>query len=280
MKSSIHHKCHATAAGLILLMYVPLLPADQLPQSTSQAAAAEQPSPMALSADMADRLFEDARRAYDHGALTKARNAYRRLLHAGYCLPQVFFNLGNTLYRSGAFGEAILAYRRAWILSPTDPDIRANLRFAMSHAKSLTPRYNAAFRLLFTLSLRSWLVVFLVSYWLSAGLATLLLLLKGNRYALRRLLIISLISLFLAMPGIVAWLDILFIHPEAVVVSPKNTKVYFAPSTGATVHFEAPSGSIVKILDNCPGWLHITTAGKRGWLQASRCRRVWPLLDG
>lgn len=51
------------------------------------------------------------------------------------------YNLGNSYARAGKPGMAILNYERASLLSPRDPDIRANLRFvrASAHLPVETP---------------------------------------------------------------------------------------------------------------------------------------------
>lgn len=47
--------------------------------------------------------------------------------------PYAFYNAGNAWFRMGQPGHAILNYSKAWRLSPRDPDIRANLEYALKH---------------------------------------------------------------------------------------------------------------------------------------------------
>ena len=47
---------------------------------------------------------------------------------------RVFYNLGNSYQRLGKYGYAILAYERARLLTPRDPDLSANLALARKAA--------------------------------------------------------------------------------------------------------------------------------------------------
>jgi hypothetical protein len=77
--------------------------------------------------------------AYNHGNrlyagkdYAGAAAAYEQALAAGPSAA-VHYNLGNALFKSGQVGRAILEYRRARALDPSDPDIAANLVFARSY---------------------------------------------------------------------------------------------------------------------------------------------------
>lgn len=60
-------------------------------------------------------------------AFRESAAAWRRAINAGADGSAAWFNLGNALVRAGETGDAILAYRRAERLDPTDDDIAANL---------------------------------------------------------------------------------------------------------------------------------------------------------
>jgi tetratricopeptide (TPR) repeat protein len=72
---------------------------------------------------------KDPQRAY--GLYQSAALRYERLIaDGGIRNPKLFYNLGNAYYRSGDFGRAILNYRRAQALAPSDGNIRQNLEAA------------------------------------------------------------------------------------------------------------------------------------------------------
>jgi len=60
-------------------------------------------------------------------AFRESADEWRRAIDAGADGPAAWFNLGNALLRAGEVGDAIVAYRRAERLDPTDDDVAANL---------------------------------------------------------------------------------------------------------------------------------------------------------
>ena len=71
-----------------------------------------------------------ASEAAAQGDYVAAAAQYRELLQQGVVHENVYYNLGNSLYRQNRLGEAVLAWRRAAVLAPRDPDVQANLAFA------------------------------------------------------------------------------------------------------------------------------------------------------
>ena len=74
--------------------------------------------------------LDGAPEAVAKGDFTGAESAYRAALDAGNTSADLYYNLGNVIYRQQRVAEAILAWRRAGVLAPRDPDVQANLQFA------------------------------------------------------------------------------------------------------------------------------------------------------
>lgn len=74
--------------------------------------------------------FERANTALAAGDLASAEAGYRDALAAGAVDADVYYNLGNVLYRRAEVPLAITAWRRSLALAPRDPDAAANLAFA------------------------------------------------------------------------------------------------------------------------------------------------------
>lgn len=74
--------------------------------------------------------FDAGNQAYADGDLAAAESKYREALTVGAMDADVFFNLGNVLWRQEKVAPAILAWRCAEELTPRDPDVRGNLEFA------------------------------------------------------------------------------------------------------------------------------------------------------
>ena len=79
-----------------------------------------------------DDLIAKANSFYQSGNFAQAAEAYRQVADAGYESPVLYYNLGNSYYRLGKIGYAILNYERAQKLAPGDDDITHNLALANS----------------------------------------------------------------------------------------------------------------------------------------------------
>jgi hypothetical protein len=79
--------------------------------------------------------FAAANNAFAQGDLAGAEAAYRSLLAEGYTDGDVFYNLGNALWREERPADALLAWRCAAARLPRDPDVSANLEFARRTAR-------------------------------------------------------------------------------------------------------------------------------------------------
>lgn len=73
--------------------------------------------------------FDAGNAALEQGDLAAAEAAYRAVI-AVVPDADVYFNLGNVLWRKKAPAGAILAWRTAAVSAPRDPDVAANLEFA------------------------------------------------------------------------------------------------------------------------------------------------------
>ena len=78
--------------------------------------------------------LDQANTHYIAGEYAEAADAYLYLVEAGNRTGDVYYNLGNALYREGDVGSALLAWKRAQWLSPRDGDILANLERGRSQA--------------------------------------------------------------------------------------------------------------------------------------------------
>ena len=77
-----------------------------------------------------EERFEAANRAYEEGDFSGAELEYRAILEYGLRAPEVYYNLGNAVFRQGRLGQAILNYERALRLAPADEDVLFNLEYA------------------------------------------------------------------------------------------------------------------------------------------------------
>ena len=87
--------------------------------------------------------FQAAENAYASGLYQNAIDLYQQPIAEPFNQPELYFNLGNAAYKKGDLALAIKSYRRAQY-APTDPDIRANLRYALEATGALYPKSAAS----------------------------------------------------------------------------------------------------------------------------------------
>lgn len=78
--------------------------------------------------------FEEANRKFSAGDFQAAAAAYEKILADEGPDAAVYYNLGNAYQSLKKQGPAILAYERARLLAPRDPDLLANLALARKAA--------------------------------------------------------------------------------------------------------------------------------------------------
>lgn len=219
--------------------------------------------------------FVDAEMAYKAGRFADAAALYRQILDEGRVAPELFFNLGNACFKQGDVGEAVLNYRRAWMLAPRDPDIRANLRFAMQRAGAAGPDLSLPARVLLRLSRAECATVAIAGYWLTAGLA--ILYLRRRQPALLKGAAAAGAVAAAGLVGILQW-RALEAEPELVIKA--RTQALFAPLADGTPHFALPEGSIVRELDRTGDWVRLRSGAESGWVPAKSVTRVLAWKNG
>ncbi len=221
-----------------------------------------------LSAEKAE-TFREAQSAYDNGRYAESARLFGRMLSNGIDNVEVQYNLANAHFRNGALPQAVQHYRTAWYAAPRDPDIAANLEFALNAAGSVAPALSLPGRILTTLSLHEWIRTALGGYLALAGLLLLALIIRSKRAALLKTCLLPVALLLVAGAGCWQW-RAFRTHPEAVVAQ-AGTTARFSPLEGATAHYRIPPGSVVRLRNSDPkGWMEVEYDRKRGWVKGSQ----------
>lgn len=233
-----------------------------------------------------DVAFDAANRAFGTGKYSEAIAGYEKIVKENGYSASVLFNLGNAYYRNGQVGLAILNYERALRLSPRDPDIHANLKYARTQSglpqpserwwqvvlKSLTPSQWAwASSFAFTLLCVLWIVRLLRPGWLqrfgvSAALQT---------PAWRFLLFVNGVMLFLLVAcGAMSTQD----RHEAIVVA-KQAALLVSPFDKSESLVTIPEGESVSAEKKYGDYILVRyEKGKSGWVSQSQITPVEPDL--
>ena len=89
------------------------------------------------------RIYNKANEYYSLKDYSGALELYTELIERGVKNPYLFYNLGNTYFKLGQLGYAILYYEKAISLKPFDRDARENLEYARRSLKErIIPLYS------------------------------------------------------------------------------------------------------------------------------------------
>lgn len=224
-------------------------------------------------------LFVQANLAYKEAKYDEAILGYEGILAKGVENGNVYYNLGNSYFKKGALGKALLNYERARFFMPNDSDLRANYEYVLSLSDLAFDRSGGFWitRLIdklfsgancnfiaFMLSACYYLLVLIVILWL----------LFPPRARLYKLLAAPIFVIFiLAMIAFNRKLD--YFNNSAVVIS-KEVEVKFGPLQDATNFFNLSEGSKVRTLEQTFDWVKIRRFdGKVGWVVKSKVERLF-----
>ena len=87
-----------------------------------------------IASAQANELLEKANADYEAGRFEEAAQSYEKIIEQEGAQVGVLQNLGSAYYRLGDDGRAILAFERALLLKPRNPDLLANLKLAQDEA--------------------------------------------------------------------------------------------------------------------------------------------------
>lgn len=121
----------------ILIMLMMALAATAFAQDTTAMAAGDTASALADDnakqavepENTADGLAGQANAAYQKDDFNRALQLYQQAEKEEGTSSVLFYNMGNTYYRLGNMGKAVLYYERALLLDPSNDDARTNLEF-------------------------------------------------------------------------------------------------------------------------------------------------------
>lgn len=76
--------------------------------------------------------LDDALSAYDAGDYSRSIEIYKDLMKEKGVSAPLLYNLGNAYVKTGDYGQAMLAYRRALNLDPSDRGLKENIAYVAS----------------------------------------------------------------------------------------------------------------------------------------------------
>jgi tetratricopeptide (TPR) repeat protein len=251
-----------------LLLFISGVTLGRAQTSTPPATSTAAPITNTPTQGQAPTDFDAANKLYYEGKFPEAASAYESLLRSGQNSAVVYFNLGNALLKSGHVGQAIAAYRQAERITPRDPDVRANLRFARNQVQGPTLSANRLVDWIHTLTLNEWAVLAAVCFWIFFAL---LIWTQVRPYLKRQLRLYLGVSLILA---IVCGSLLAFSLQEQrggskiAVVTVPDVVVRHGPLDASPNAFPVHDGAEMRVLERRDDWLQVSPDPTRiGWIR-------------
>jgi hypothetical protein len=214
-----------------------------------------------------------AKEAYDKGDAAEALEQWEPLEEAGVTDPQLWYDMGNALYRLGRYPEAIRMYRRAQRELPRDPDVEYNLGLAAQAAGVALPERGRVEAWLGEFSAREWTWAAEAGFWALVALGGVAL---GWPRARGRLGAPAVVAAGLLVVGVAgaAWPRWAERHPECVVMGEKAQVLRSAPLDTAAEVAEARPGTLVRRVAESGFWAEVTAGEAQGWIPAGALAKV------
>jgi tetratricopeptide (TPR) repeat protein len=212
--------------------------------------------------------FDAANRLYEKGDFGAAASAYEKLVAGGRASPALLFNLGNAYFKNGQIGRAIAAYRQAEQIDPRDPDIRANLKFALGTVPGNVTRVSNIDRALELLTLNERGIWTAIAVWICFGALALGQARPGLKNGLRMIVVAS--AIFAICFGLWYAQGLIARATERKVVAVAPAAVRFGPLEESQISFNVRDGNELKLLGKKDKWLQVADASNRsGWIPES-----------
>lgn len=220
-------------------------------------------------------LWEESIKAYDDQNYKVVIKNLDSLIKSGITNKSIYFNLGNSYYRTGQKGEAIAAYLAARSLAPRDLDVRSNLKFVhnqITDKSELSDKEN-----LFKL------FTFWVDKTTTYEWGMLLKVLVCILFILLSLYIITpklnFLKNFITLFGLASLITLIGLTTTSYLsmswgaVTSANSSVYSGPNKKNTVLFMLNEGTPFIFKENQNNWYKIQLpSGQKGWVPTSNAK--------
>src|SRR5207249_2385330 len=221
-----------------------------------------------------DSDFAKANQDYAQGNFKQAISGYKTLVGSGQWSANLFYDLGNTYFRTGDFGRAILNYERALALERHHPEATANLQIARDEAHALEMQPGRAERYLHFASVNQYTITVAVSFWIAVFC------LAASIFARRRSAMLILVSICCLLALAISVFAIYTLDrgtkgQALAIVTGKNVQARLATADTAKSVLALPPGSEIKILSTRGDWTYAALPNDlRGCIPAKDAERV------
>jgi len=229
-----------------------------------------------LAQNNSNAIFSQGVTHYDERNYEKALEQFLILEENGIISSELYYNIGNSYYRMGKIGKAILYYKRGLRIKPNDMQIKTNLEYAISRTQDRqileesNPLIDTLRKIVNSLSINGWLLIsslFFIT--LILIIDTILVFYRHKDRTVLYFLLGITVVLFLISVGVTQYrYSSLFDKTEAVLTS-HSANAYSGPDTEFTHLFTINEGMIFKVIRKDNEWSHIQLPNTdiRGWIK-------------
>ncbi len=219
--------------------------------------------------------FEKANKAYEKQEYKDAIDNYSKILKAGYESAYLYFNLGNSYFKSNDIANAIYFFEKAKRLNPSDEDIDFNLQVARNKTidkidqlpKLFIFNWWDSFTDLFSSNL--WSVISIMFFLLTLIFVGIYLF-SDSAHKRKLFFSFALTLFFFTVLSFVSARQqhLLAFNPNEAIIFTPVVNVKSSPDAKATDIFIIHEGTKVNIMDNVGDWLEIKLSnGSKGWVE-------------
>jgi tetratricopeptide (TPR) repeat protein len=228
-----------------------------------------------------NKLFYVGNSLYEKRDYSKAVEEYLKVRDLGLESGNLYYNLGNSFFKLGKIGYAILNYERAHRMMPQDKDLKANLAYAKSlvgtssfELPSRNPVVSAVKEPFKDFNLNALAVMALFFYLMAIGIAAFFMV---NPFFAKRMwpvLVIFLAVFFISMAAFAIRYYDEDILKRGIVVQ-KEADCKYEPIDKSTLFYKLQEGDAVVILNTRSGWCQIKRLdGKIAWVKKEAIEEI------
>jgi len=217
-------------------------------------------------------IYNKANQFYASNDFQPALSNYLVLIERGVKNPHLYYNIGNTYFKLGEIGYAILYYEKTLAIKPFDRETRENLEYVKRSLKErVLPLYSESFfkilRVIYSyLKLRNIAFIELFVFTVLIALCYLYLFNPYKRYILKKYFVLCVVVFIVFSAASFFYQSNEKKHPKGIVVE-KEIEVMTAPIAESDVLFVLHEGTSTKLLETREKWLLISLAdGREGWV--------------
>ncbi len=227
-------------------------------------------------------LYKQGNLQYQKMDYNGAIKTYENILSKGLSSSQVYFNLGNSYFKSGNVPKAILNYERAIKINPDDEDIKFNLKIASLKIIDRIDNVPEVFykrwynHIVEIMPSNSWSATFIISLWIMFIAAAIYMV--GKTTKLKKLSFIFttlffLISIFTYTTA--ASSKKMYHDDQQGVIMTSSVYVKSSPDEKGNDLFILHEGTKVDIIENFENWNKIKIAnGSIGWIKLNDLEKI------